>query len=141
MKLPLSWRARTAPLAPVAGIALGEAAARLCAALLARPDEALEKLRGVAGRSVLAVMGEAEDLPWVDGIIYVGRDPEAAALLVPVHLQPDLPIALVELALLAASPVARAPLLVLANPARVVSMAGARPIARSALHRWGAEAP
>jgi hypothetical protein len=140
VKLPLTWRARAEPLAPLAAAALGDAAARLCGALLERSDEALAKLQGVAGQAILAVTGASDDLPWVDGIVYLGRDPEAAALLVPTHLRPDLPLALVERALRTEHPHAGAPLLVLANPTRLVSLAGARPMERSALQRWRAEA-
>jgi hypothetical protein len=131
----IAWRPRAAsPLEPVAAVALDEAAKRLCAALLSRTDGALGALRGVAGRALVVVTGDAGALPWVDGVVYVGRDPEAAALLVPTMLTTALPIALVERALLAVH--AGAPLVVLPRPALVVPLAEARPLERRRLERW-----
>ncbi|MCB9564908.1 MAG: hypothetical protein H6708_31365 [Kofleriaceae bacterium] len=48
---------------------------------------------------MLAVVGDAARLPWVDGVAYLGRDLAAPSLLVPTTLAPDAPPALVERAL------------------------------------------
>lgn len=51
------------------------------------------------GEPVLVAMGPAEDLPWVDDAVWLGRDPEAPTLLVPTVLALDPHPALVASAL------------------------------------------
>jgi hypothetical protein len=137
----LHWQARSDALAPSVAVGCNDAAARLCAALLARSDESLEKLHGVAGRALVAVVGDANDLPWVDGVLYAGRDPNAHALRIPTHRRPNVPLALVERAILAAHPTVAPPILVLSDPTRLVSLAEARPLDRSRIERWRARVP
>src|SRR5262249_18847627 len=79
--MSLSWGPRAVPLAPCAVYAEGEAARALVRRLLARTDEELARLRGVAAASLVLILGE--DLPWVDGARYLGADPLALALLLP----------------------------------------------------------
>jgi hypothetical protein len=76
------------------------------------------------------VLGAAAALPWCDGARYLGRDPEAPALYVPTAIGPDLPVSLVERAVLRLAP---APVAVLPLEDRLVSVAAARPLARDAL--------
>lgn len=130
---------RGEPLDPVCAIALGAPAVALARRLLALEDARLATMRGVAStsaaRGLLAIMGD--DLPWVDGITYLGRDPAAPRLLLPTTLATDLPVALVERALLRAHP--GAPLAVLLHEGVVVPLADALPIERAKLERWLAE--
>src|SRR5207253_1294046 len=78
---PTEWRIRSTPLRPRAVLAEGDSARALIQNLEKRSDEDLARLRGV--RAVpglplaLLLVGESEDLPWADGVIYLGRD-EAA---------------------------------------------------------------
>jgi hypothetical protein len=139
--LAWSWLPRAEPLTASVVVGWGEAALRLSAALLARPDDALGKLQGVAGRDLVAVTGDAGDLPWADGVVYAGRDPQAHALRIPTHQRTDAPLALVERAILAAHPSVSPPILVLAQPTRLVSLAAARPIDRRSLERWRSQIP
>jgi hypothetical protein len=127
----VSWAPRDEPLAPRAVAAAGPAARTLARRLLAEPDEALGALRGVAGEDVLVLLGEAEALPWADGVLYLGRDPRAPGLLLPTALAPDVPPDLLERALTARHP---APLAVL--PPRIVPVGAARPVARARLAAW-----
>lgn len=127
---------RAEPLAASAAIAEGEAAARLARRLLALPDASLARLDGVAGEGLLAVLGAENDLPWVDGVRYLGRDPAAPALLLPTARTPVLPLPLVERALAAAAPEGAAPLAVLTDPLRVVPLGRARPVDRARLLAW-----
>jgi hypothetical protein len=127
---------RSDPLRPLGAIAEEDAARRLARRLLALPDDALARLAGVAAPGLLAIVGQEEDLPWVDGIRYLGRDAEAPALLLPTSAALAAPAALVERALLACAPAADRPLAVLADPLRLVPVGGARPIERSALAAW-----
>lgn len=161
---------REPPLEAVAAVALGAAARALGRRLLEEPDVQLAELRGLTGRlevpgrgggraPMLAVLvgDSATALPWVDGIVYLGRDVEAPRLLLPTALRPAVSTALFEAAVLrrlagpsSSSPSSRAPapsppfaVLApsgLAGPRHVFSLASARPIERAQLERW-LEAP
>jgi hypothetical protein len=131
---PTAWRPRSAPLQPQAVLAEGDAAKALVRRLQERSDEGLVRLRGVRTSSLplaLLLVGEPEDLPWADGVVYLGRDEAAPSLFVPSLLEPTFPIALLERALLArfarlAAPLAIAPG---ARP-RVFPIGSARPLLR-----------
>jgi hypothetical protein len=138
-RLPVAFVPRRAPLAPLAAAAQGPAARALAERLLARDDDALAALSGVASPDGIIVLGPAEALPWVDGVVYLGRDPEAPALLLPTALAPDAPPALLERAVL--TRVAAAPVAVLADPPALASLAAARPLDRARLRAWLGEAP
>jgi MoxR-vWA-beta-propeller ternary system protein len=127
---------REAPLAPVAALATGEAARRLARRLLAASDAELARLEGVAGPDLLAVTGAEADLPWVDGVHYLGRDPDAPALLLPTAARPVIPAPLLERALLARAPADGTPYAVLPAPLTLVPLGGARPVLRARLAAW-----
>jgi len=132
--LPLRWGPREPPLPPCGLAARGEVARALAKKLLARPDDALASLRGVAGKGLLVLLGDAEDLPWEDGVVYLGRDEAAPSLLLPSHLAPRVSAALLERAFLARAP--GAPLAVLVEPPALVPAGSARQLARAALAAW-----
>ena len=114
--IPWTWRVREPPIAPCAVLALGEVSRRLARRLLTLTRVHLARLRGVAGVDLLLVLGAAEDLPWVDGVGYLGVDPEAPRLLLPTTEAPELHPALLQRALLrpdASDPARQAPLAVL----------------------------
>lgn len=134
--IPVTWQPREKPLAPVAAAAAGGVAGNLVRRLLAEGEEGLARCSGVAGPGLLLVLAAESDLPWVDGVVYLGRDPEAPALLLPVHRRPAVPLPLFERALLNAFPAARPPVAVLVEPAVCASVAAARPIVRESLVRW-----
>ncbi len=100
--VPFAWRIREEPLEATAAAALGPAVRGFVTRLLAREDEALARLRGVVANrgTAVVVLGETRELPWFDGVRYLGRDARAPSLLVPTLLEPDVPIELVERALL-----------------------------------------
>jgi hypothetical protein len=122
----------------VAAAARAAAAVALATRLLARDDDALRRLAGAAAPGLLVILGDAADLPWVDGIVYLGRDPGAPALLLPTALAPDVPAPLLERALLARG--GGAPLAVLLDPPALVPTGGARPLDRALLETWLAAA-
>lgn len=138
-RLPVAFRPRVVPLAPLAAAAQGRAARALAERLLARDDAALAALSGVASPDRLLVVGPVEALPWVDGVVYLGRDPQAPSLLLPTALAPDAPPALLERAVLGRA--LAAPVAVLADPPALASLAAARPLDRARLCAWLAEAP
>jgi hypothetical protein len=135
--VPIAWRAREQPLPPSAAVAIGPDASRLAERLSTRDDAALARLVGVWSREksgAIVVIGEAADLPWIDGVRYLGRDPRAPALLVPTTLEPDVPIELVARAIVRrAGDRAGSGLAVLPDIPLVVPCGGALPIARARL--------
>jgi hypothetical protein len=76
---------RASPLR-VAGVhASGDAAITLARLLTKRPDAA-RQLAAVSSGDAIVVIGTASALPWIDGAVWLGREPEAPELLVPTHL-------------------------------------------------------
>jgi hypothetical protein len=132
---PVHWWPRPDPLAPIAALAFDAAATRLAKRVLQFDDALLGRLRGVAGDRVIAILGDADVLPWVDGVEYVGRSPDAPSLLLPTSLQPLVGDALFERAI-ARAPGAEPPVAISPAGRRALSLAGARPIDRRRLSDW-----
>ncbi len=128
------WSPRDLPLEPRAVAAAGECASALAAAALRRDDEALARLRGVAGGGIIVILGEAEALPWADGAEYLGRDAEAPGLLLPTSRIASIPAGLLEQAV-SRHCQAPLPIAMLAASRTFVSVASARPISRSRLEK------
>jgi MoxR-vWA-beta-propeller ternary system domain bpX5 len=151
--LPIALIPRPSPLPAIAAVATGDAARALARRLLAEPDETLAALRGLAGEDLLAVLGEPDALPWIDGVIYLGCDPDAPRLLLPTALRPDVAAQLYEAAVLArlhstagaGAGAARIdvtpPIAVLPSPRWIFSVAAAAPIQRARLAAWLERAP
>jgi hypothetical protein len=141
--IPVQWRPRAVPLDPVGMAVRGRAAGELARRLLARDDAALGRLTGVAAPDLLVVLGEAADLAWVDGVVYLGRDADAPSLLLPTSREPSVPLPLMERALHARARTAGAspPYVVLADPPLLASTEEARPLARPVLRAWLADFP
>jgi hypothetical protein len=97
--LALAWRPRDAPRAVTALVAEGPVAEALRARLRALPDAALAALRGVGDAHHVVLLGAPADLPWVDGVRYLGRCPEAPGLTLPTAQDPTVPLGLLERAL------------------------------------------
>ena len=120
----------------VAVVAQDHVARALADRLLADNPERLAGLTGLAGQGLLVVLGAADQLPWVDGVGYLGRDPAAPRLLIPTALRPTVAIEIVEAAMLAHAASLRPPLAMLQAPPRVLSVADALPLSRDRLQRW-----
>jgi hypothetical protein len=133
--VPVAWTPREPPLVPAAAIACDRAAFALADRLCAIPDDRLARLSGIAARSLIVVAGSEADLPWVDGVSYVGRDPAAPSLLLPTHLVPDVGVAIFERAVVARFAIAP-PVVVLPDRALIFSLASALPITRGAVAAW-----
>ncbi|MCB9699609.1 MAG: hypothetical protein H6738_22685 [Alphaproteobacteria bacterium] len=129
--MTFGWQPRPHPLAPVGAVASGPAARRLADRLLRLSDEALAAIEGVAGEGRIAVLGE---VPWTDGLTWLGRDPAATALLLPTTRVPDRPVDLLQAALLRRVPDGSAPLVLL--PEGLIALGRARPVDRAWLRRW-----
>lgn len=123
------------PLSALAVAAVGPVALALARRVLAAGEVARDLWRGVAGPGVLVLLGDTESLPWVEGVVYLGRDPAAPALLLPCTLAPEVAPALLERALVARAAGAT-PLAVLPRSAHLVPVGAARPVSRESLEAW-----
>ena len=66
------WRTREPPLPVVGVLAHDRAAARLARRLAG--EEALRDLDAYLDSRTIVVLGQSDDLPWVDGAIWLGED-------------------------------------------------------------------
>jgi hypothetical protein len=136
----VTWSDREPPLAACAVAAWAEVARRLATRLLELDDQALGRLSGVAGKSTIVLLGDEADLPWVDGVLYLGRDPSAPSLLLPTRMEPVVPRAnLLERAMTGRFAKVRPPLAVLPEKLTVISCYKALRLARSRVEAWLAE--
>jgi len=87
----LAWRERASSPAPAGLVAAGPARHALLAALKGRDAAALQGLRVVAAPALWVVLGEAAQLPWVDGVRYCAPDAAAPGLWLPTWVAPALP--------------------------------------------------
>jgi hypothetical protein len=91
----LGWLPRRRPLPAEAAIACGRLSAALGRRLL--EDARASRFRAAAAGGCLLIAGS--DLPWMDGIVYLGVDRGAPSLWLPTQLQPDFPLDLLEAAI------------------------------------------
>lgn len=141
-RIRVAWIPRDAPLVARAVAAVGAPARALADRLAALDDAALGALDAVAGGAardaagdVLVVLGAAAALPWVDGVVYLGRDDAAPELLLPTALAPSVPPGALALAIRGVVSVP-GPIAVLAAPPRLVPCGVARAIDRGRLAAW-----
>lgn len=125
-----NWRVRRQPALPQAAVAWGEAAVRLHARLTRMTEDQSSGLQATAARDVLIVTGDADRLPWVEGIDYAFAVSTAPGLWLPTLWEPDTPPDLVGQAL--SNRYARVPLLLWHAPQAVVPLDRCLPV--TALH-------
>ncbi len=133
----IRWSQRETALTPVGVAAVGDRARALARRML-RDDSAamIEGLRAAGTSDALVILGEASHLPWVDGVIYLGKDPRARSLLIPTNVIPSVPIDAVERALAGRFADVQPPIVVLPALGRIFSAAAALPLGRAHLARW-----
>jgi hypothetical protein len=136
------WVQRGEPLPACACIARGAAARALANVLLAWDAARLGRMIACAGEGLLVVLGEEADLPWLEGITYLGRDREAPHLLLPTSRRPDVPVDLFVRALAARVPeAARAgAILPVDDELFWAPVSAAGPVERDSLEAWMATA-
>jgi hypothetical protein len=134
-QLPVTWSPRPEPLVALAVAGVGPVALRLARRALGADEKQLSAWAGVAGPEVLVLLGETSSLPWVDGAVYLGREPAAPSLLLPCALAPDVAPALLERALVARAS-AGTPLAVLPRSGQLIPVGAARPVSRDTLTAW-----
>ena len=126
----LAFRQRETPLEPRGLLARGSSLSLLVQRLLERTDDELSRLSGVRGTDLIVLTGERDALPWCDGVRYFGAVPEFPGVLLPVDLEPDLPMVWLSRAL----PGSGTRLLLPTEAGlQVIPLLEARPIARSRL--------
>ena len=130
----MRWQPRFTPLVSVGVAARGKAATSLAHRLLRDPDS-LSHYKAVGAPGLLVILGEENRLPWVDGVVYLGHDPESPTLLFPTNLEPSVPAALLERSL-AAVHNQRGPCALLLDPPSIVPLSEARTVARASLIKW-----
>jgi hypothetical protein len=89
----------------------------------------------VGAPGLLVIFGEEERLPWVDGIVYLGHDPQSPSLFFPTTVEPSVPPALLERSV-ATVHGQRGPCALLLDPPSIVPLAEARIIAHDSLIKW-----
>ncbi len=118
MNIPFGWAPLSSPLSVVGVVGLGPLAAPLRARAIG------SELRVVEGTDITVLLGPAGDLPFLDGVIYLGQNPHAAGLFHPPMIVPDVEPSLV-LAALGRSLKIAPPLACLPRQGVVVSLAQA----------------
>jgi hypothetical protein len=134
--LRVTWSPRAVPLSPVAVAGEGAVARSLGRRLLRDDESTLSRLTALAAADLLLVAGASEDLPWVDGVTYLGRDPLAPLLLLPTQHAPAVPVPWLERALIRQSGGDAGSLAVLPLSGRLIRLSQTRALARTALEAW-----
>jgi hypothetical protein len=115
--IELGWQPRPVPLRARAAVGLGPIGVRLAGAIGGRPLEV------VRFEGALVLIGAEAELPWVEGVLYLGIDPRAPGLLVPTHRAPTVPIDLLARALIAGRGLAP-PIALVHEPALALALGG-----------------
>ncbi len=128
--LEIHWKNRLDSLQPSALVVFGISMIYLKDRLLLFDDEKLSSLQGVFAGDLLFITGKSENLPWIDGGIYLGKDQDAPSIFLPTNLRPDIPIDLFEKALLRKF-AGQKPFAVVGN--KIIPVGKMRPISRKIL--------
>jgi hypothetical protein len=128
------FRPRPSPLTPLALYAEHASARSVIVQLTAATDARLSALRAVATPECLVLLGPERELPWADGVVYLGHDPRAPLLLLPTYCEPDVPLDLFEQRIVAG--LQPAPIAVLPHAKRLIAVGHARVLERAALQQW-----
>lgn len=126
----LTWRLRRRPLAADGVAGVGEVGKTLARRLLARGDA--QSFRGIAGETTLVLLGR--DPPWVDGAVYLGREPGAPGLWVPTRLEPDMDASQVSRKLRGMG--LRGPVALLPDQGLAIPLSEAGPVVTETLREW-----
>ncbi len=102
--------------------------------LLREPDS-LSHYTGGGAPGLRVVRGEEQQLPWVDGAVYLGHDSQTRLLLFPTNLEPSVPAALLERSLAAVHKYS-GPLALLLDPPSIIPLSEARTIVQTSLVKW-----
>lgn len=140
--LDWGWRKQDDPPQPRAAVAWRDGARQLHARLVRLDAARQSRLSIAAAADVLVVLGDAADLPWVDGVSYAAPCAQAAGLWLPTLQRPEVAPDLLMRALQRQH--ARQPLLLWPEPAAVIPLDRQLPVSPELLvrlaQRWKAAA-
>ncbi len=106
--------------------------------LLREPDAVLSALRALDSPEGMVLLGEAERLPWVDGLVYLRACHGEPSVWVPTTTAVSTPEDLFARALRAAHPELSGPLVALPSRRCLIALRDARPPTRAHLEGWKA---
>lgn len=132
-RVALAFAPRAAPLVPRGVVAFGDVAKALAERLLAYPDEALAALSGVHGDGAIVLLGDEDALPFVDGVVYVGREDGIASVLLSTTHAPNVAVRWIDALLRERKVEMPAVLLSHEGALHALSVAAARPVTRARL--------
>jgi MoxR-vWA-beta-propeller ternary system domain bpX5 len=136
MHAHVQFHPRAVALVPAGVVATGACALALGHRLLELSTDHLHALQGVATVDTIVVLGDAANLPWALGVVYLGREDAAPRLLLPTLDGPSVPADLFERAVLKHMQTESAVAVVLAPELRLISLAAARPLDARVLGAW-----
>jgi MoxR-vWA-beta-propeller ternary system domain bpX5 len=136
MLTPVQFHRRPVALEPVGLVAPAACAVALGRRLLELSTDHLHALQGVATPDTIVVLGDSACLPWVDGVVYLGRDPAAPRLLLPTLDAPSIAVDLFERAVLKQMQAESAVAVVLTPQPQLIGLAVARPLDARVLAAW-----
>jgi hypothetical protein len=134
--LKIHWQSRIDALSPCAMLVFDSAAIALAKKMMSFEDEKLHPFQGVRAKKMMLIMGDGESLPWTNGAVYLGRDTEAPAVLLPTTLKPNVPLDLFERALYERFR-KLSPFAVL--PEKIIPFGTAKTLSRNILEKWLSE--
>ncbi len=132
-KIKITWIERKNPLPPSAVSASGDYALNLVSLLLKRDKKILSSLNGGFLKDMVFFTGETNSLPWCDGVVYYGIDPDAPTLLLPTLLKPSVNSGFLEKAITIPD---RSQYLVIPEKSLFLSTNGTLPLDREILTKW-----
>jgi len=127
---PVTWKPRRTPLETTALAGSGVTKYIILERLRRRTAAELDGLKIVSVDDYFVLFGEKSRLPWGSGGVYLGYDPTAPNLLMPVTLEPSLPMHLFEHVLRSRLTGTKpdAMLAVLPQPLQVMAAVDGRPV-------------
>ena len=136
--LAIAWEESPVPHNPSGVIARNESARALARRTLELDDAHLSRLRAAGGTAecLLLLLGESADLPWANGVTYLGTDIDAPSLLLPTMLRPSVPLPLVERLILHRATDLPPPIVYLPDSGLLLTATPARPVSRRVLTFW-----
>ena len=132
------WIERPTPLKPIACAAKNDKATNLLRQLLEYSENALTQLQGVASDKHVVIEGPIESLPWCDGVIYLGKEPDEPRLWMNTTLQSKDPSMWLRQKLIDSQHL-NPPLVLLSSKeaqTEVISMARSTPLSRNTIQQW-----
>ena len=125
------------PLKPEIVVAKGIVACQLLKKCQDFSEQQLARYEGLSCADLVLLKAEEEHLPWIKGVIYLGRDPHAPSLYIPTHLSVNVPLSILERALLKKTGIG--PMAVLPASSQLLPLTNLLSLDRQAIAAWLSE--